>query len=383
MGKKITLLLYVFIPWFLYSELVSVPEFNYSINPLEGWNIQPYSDGSELSWLSSDNNIALYASAWRGDKFSTLRDMFQSLTKDYDAYGSIVPFDYLGNESGIGEIELNINSIPHKGWALFINGDDFDYYLISFTLSQNYEEFTSEIQSVVDSFSFGELGALSPGPISSFVDNSPSREFKKYNIDFFGHSLTVSASEYDFGTTQALIEREAIIMENYSHDPKNFYNAWVRYYQIIFRDNYSRLDPLFNSLYPYFADNKYSDYEIVEILMFWIQGYKYDRTLESRSDLINPLEASLTKMGDCDSRSLVLGILLHKFGIENILFTSEKVKHALIGVSCEGEGYSFDIEGKKYLAVELTKKSLIGEIDESFKDLKLWTPVKMEYTNGF
>ena len=40
-------------------------------------------------------------------------------------------------------------------------------------------------------------------------------------------------------------------------------------------------------------------------------------------------------------------------------------------------------KGKKYLTVELTTKALIGEIKESISDPSLWTPVEMEYSNGY
>ena len=80
-------------------------------------------------------------------------------------------------------------------------------------------------------------------------------------MDFLGQTLTFAASEYDFGTAQSVIEREANVMLNYSHDPANFYNAWKRYYQLIFRDNYSRLDGVYNSIAPFFKNREYSDYE--------------------------------------------------------------------------------------------------------------------------
>ena len=61
-----------------------------------------------------------------------------------------------------------------------MNGLDFDYYMIAFCLTDNYDEYVSEIQSVIDSFSYGVQGPLNPGPITSFLNESPNRSFKNY-----------------------------------------------------------------------------------------------------------------------------------------------------------------------------------------------------------
>lgn len=381
--RVILLLFMAILPLNLFGEVIGVPGYNYSIFPLEGWELQPYESDHELSWLSERDNIILTLSAWAGDRFPDITTMFNEIESNLSAYGDCVKFNYLEFEGAIGEVGFILNDREYKGWMIFLNGEEHDFHFLSYTLLENYEGCYNEIQSVLDSFSYGDAGQYNPGPISAFLNESPSKVVQNHTLDFFDHPLSLAISDYDFSTAQSVIEREATIMTNYSNDPDLFYEAWKRYYQIIFRDNYSRLDPLFNALYPYFANDKYDDQGLTEILMFWIQGYTYERSLESKSDLLNPLEASAKKLGDCDARSLILGILLHKFGIESLLLTSNKVKHAILAVDCPGEGYKYSYNDKDYIGVELTTKALIGEIKESITDPALWTPVEMEYTNGF
>ena len=367
----------------LFGDIVAVPEYNFSIYPLEGWVLQDYSSSSDLSWLSSDSSIALNIISYSGDRFSTVSEMFDELTPSLNATGDCVKFEYLDRECAIGEINLKVGNIQFKGWLLLINGEDYDYYLLSFSSLENYEGSINEIQSVIDSFALLGEGELSSGPITTFLNASPTRVKSSHEILFFSQTLKVELYEYDYSTAQSVIEREADIMGNYSNSPKEFYNAWRRYYKVLYRDNYKRLDPLYSALKPYFPKGKYSDYELTELLMFWIQGFKYGRTLEQKSDLINPLEAAVKGIGDCDTRSLILGILLSKFNIDSLLLTSEKLKHAVVAVRCDGEGVKFKNDGIDYLFVELTSKSLIGEIDESRAEPELWLPIKMEYGNGY
>lgn len=363
----------------LSSEIISVPKYNYSVYLPEGWILQEYSDDSELSWLSHDNGVVFSVTSWSGEVFENINEMFDELTSGFNADGDFVQYKYLTRKSAIGEVTFTTNSLEYKGWILFVNGSDFDYFISAFSLLENYIDQYSEIQSAIDSFAIGKEGELQPGPMSAFMDASPNRVDRVYSVDFLGQELKISVSETDFSSTQTLIEREANVMLNYSNDPENFYNAWKRYYKIIYRDSFKRMDSVYNALYPYLSQDKYDDYKKAELIMFWLQGYEYKRDLNSASDLLNPLESVITKTGDCDARSLVMGILLSKFGIKSLLLTSEKVKHAMIAVLCQGDGAAFHYEGENYLTVELTAKALIGEIKESMSDPALWTPISMEY----
>lgn len=381
--KTSVFVLLLLLPMYFHGEIVTVPKYNYSVFPLEGWELQEYESEAELSWISHNNGVSFTVRSWIGDTYSDIREMFTDLTSGLDATGNCVVFSYLDRDSAIGEVEVILNNVKYKGWIVFIEGSGFDYYISGFSLVENYKELYSEIQSAIDSFAIGREGAYMPGPITTFLDATPNKSDKEHNVDFFNNKLKIISSDVSTSSSQTLIEREAEIMKGYSHDPERFYNAWKRYYKLIFRDSYSRLDGVYNALYPYLGNNKYSDYDLTELLMFWIQGYTYRRDLSSASDLLNPLEASLSKTGDCDARSLILGILLHKFNIDSILLASEKVKHAMLAVDIPGEGAKFTHEDKDYLTIELTAKALIGEIKKSMADPSLWTVVEMEYESGF
>ncbi|MBN2617157.1 MAG: hypothetical protein JXR64_02455, partial [Spirochaetales bacterium] len=239
MNRIICLIISLLILFELDCEVVGVPDYNYSVFPLEGWVFQPYENTDSLSWLSNDNSIAMSVTAYTGSTYDDIDYMFNNLSLEYNGSGNFVHFNYLNFQGAIGEILFDIGGKKFKGWVIFLNGEEFDYHLNAFTLEENFDNAFNEIQSVLDSFSYGEKGPLNPGPISSFLEESPQRQFKTFTVDFFNQKISVLASDYDLTSSQSLIEREADIMQNYSLDPSNFYNAWKRYYQIIFRDNYS------------------------------------------------------------------------------------------------------------------------------------------------
>ena len=117
--------------------------------------------------------------------------------------------------------------------------------------------------------------------------------------------------------------------------------------------------------------------------MFWLQTFKYERNLNGGSDLLNPLEASISKSGDMRCQITDSWYTSKEIGYKQPSFNFRKAKHAIIAVDCSGDGLSYEYKGKKYLMIELTTKALIGDVDESFSNPDIWTPVEMEYTNGY
>lgn len=366
----------------LFSEVVHVPAYNYWLYPPVGWVLQEYEDDSTLSWFSNDKKIAFTINAWEGDQFKSLEEMLESLASSIDGDGEFIPFSFYGRNAIIGDTQFTFKSEAHRGWFIFIDGDDYDYYFYSYSFEYDYEPSLPQILSALDSFGIGDLGKTSSGPITVFYDSLRKDEKANYEFDFFGYPISVDVSNNSIESSNNVIEREAKIMELYSHSPDLFYEAWTRYYQILYRDNYNRITPFFNSISPYIDRKKYNDYNLTELLMFWIQGFKYERRENKSSDLISPVESIIYGIGDCDSKSLVLALLLNRYNIDSIILTSEKVKHALTGVKCTGEGVSFDYNGDRYLGIELTSQNLIGEIKEGFDDPSLWTFVDLEYDSG-
>lgn len=366
----------------IYSEVVSVPSYNYWIYPPVGWVLQEYKDDSTLSWFSSDKKIAFTINAWKGDMYDSLDEMFETIASSINGDGEFIPFDFYGRDAIIGDTSFTFNSESHRGWFVFIEGDDYDYYFYSYSFDYDYEFSLPQILSVLDSFGIGESGKTSSGPITVFYDSLSKKDKESYEFDFFGYPILVELERSIIESSNNVIEREAKIMESYAHSPDLFYEAWIRYYQILYRDNYNRIEPFYNAISPYIDRSKYDDYSLTELLMFWIQGFKYERREDKSSDLISPVESIANGIGDCDSKSLVLTLLLSRYNIDSIILTSEKVKHAITGVKCAGEGVTFEYNGDIYLGIELTSQNLIGEIKEGFENPSLWTFVDLEYDSG-
>lgn len=85
--------------------------------------------------------------------------------------------------------------------------------------------------------------------------------------------------------------------------------------------------------------------------------------------------------GDCDTKSVFLANVLNQLGYDCIIFSSEKYKHAMLGINSmqiPGIGAYKYYKGNKYLFLESTNKGWkIGDIPPQSNNLKYWEVVEI------
>jgi hypothetical protein len=180
---------------------------------------------------------------------------------------------------------------------------------------------------------------------------------------------------FELDASQVVIEREAPLLTNFTSLSPQAALAWDRYYKLIYRDNYHRLDPVYEALKPHMSG--LNSTEMAVKLLSWLQGFEYGSS-GTFSDLMSPLTSIVTERGDCDSLSLAYLILLKHFDIEGILLVSEVYSHAMAAVNVEGPGISFPYGEEEYLVAELTKEVDLGLIASDMIDFSKWQPVAFE-----
>ncbi len=176
----------------------------------------------------------------------------------------------------------------------------------------------------------------------------------------------------EIAATQVLIEREARILASYEEKEKRV-EAWQRYYRMIYRDNYHRLDKLYLFLENIFRTGVA---DLPRDLLAWVQGFSYSRT-GTLADLQSPLSSALTRTGDCDSRALLYTMLLNRFKIDALLLVSSRYSHSLAGVNIPGQGARINFDDNSYLIAETTDQVDLGLIDRDMADPSGWIPVPL------
>ncbi len=361
----------------LLSEEYINKNIGYSIDLPYKWKIVDEADSNIVSFSSQDGSAVFQVYSFKGNTFNTPEKIFNFIKKKLNANGDRASFNFSGRDSVFSDLTFESNSFKARGYFVFVNGKKFDFALLSYSNSIFYKQNHDFILSVLDSFSINEQGKVFPGPVSQFYYPGDSKNKKKVKLVVWGKTIETTIDYDEIEATKVLIEREARILETYKPGKDDIINPWNRYYNLIYRDNYSRVKDLSSLIIESLDLDTYDSNEIVRKLVLFIQNFKFTRT--AVTDITSPLDSLYSFTGDCDSRTLLLTIILHQIGIDAVLLVSTKYKHSAIGINMGGDGARIKFKGKSYLYTELTEVVDIGLVPKKTADLSAWTSMNIGY----
>ena len=344
----------------------------------EGWLLYSREEKDRVSFCDPDQTIIFQVSRYRGDLFDSDETMMEEHLSALEAgERDSSRFVYQGRNCSLADVSFNSGGMDLRGWFLFLERRDWDYYLTAFTSMENYEGSLPLILSCLDGFSADEAGRNGPGALAAFL-SSPSED-KMSSLLFNGRRLDFNWNTGREEASRLLIEREAGILSEY-RDPELFDEAWKRYYRMIYRDCRPDLDEIALELRR--LCEGMDERETAEILLKWLQGFEYGSTSRF-SDLLSPLETVLYGKGDCDALALVYALLLNRMGIDAAIMVSRDFGHALGAVSVPGEGAHFTLGEKRFIVAEMTKDVALGQIAADQADMNRWVVVSFkDYNEG-
>ena len=147
---------------------------------------------------------------------------------------------------------------------------------------------------------------------------------------------------------------------------------WHEIYRRIYWQAFDKFDMILKGFEEIFRIEKMNDRDKIYFIISFVQNIKYQRP-GGQLDLLPPLGTLATKFGDCDTKALLLYIILEKAGVDCVMFWSFQYKHAMLGVAINARGNYKSQRGKNYYFVETTYPGWnIGDIDPEMNDLSMW-----------
>jgi hypothetical protein len=292
-------------------------------------------------------------------------------------------FSYAGQDAAVSEFSFGTGQTARKGMAFFLDGQAdkaYDLTLLAHAPAADWQRARELLLSCIDGFSASAAGRSSPGPLGTLARSRlrPS-DRQVRTIQFDGHELSASWNPKEATIAQELVEREYRVLEMTATTQAAVKAGMQRFYRMVWRDSLPSLDQLALSLSRAWesgatikpADDKNTGPRFgapadprsyAQALLKWTQGFNYERDPKG-SDVVNPLSAAFEQRGDCDSRILVLNILLRRENIESILMISLKHEHALLAVDAPGVGARYPYGDRQWLVGETTAPVDIGRVD--------------------
>jgi len=367
---------------FLFAENISDYDLGYTLDLPEGFNIIDYSQDGTSYLLSHPNNGVNLAIKINSIEKSDCISVLQTNLNKLKAESQIDSFKWNNQETAISTLSMKLDT-DYEGWSLCASLKDEGNFitLICYSPADKKQYNEQFILSTINSLCVDMEKYNTPGPVLAYA--FPKEGSKKITLNIAGKKISTSIDKVDEEASQFLVDLEYAVLCLYAkHDL--WKEAWQRYYRMIYRDSFGRLEnvseDIYNTLYPIaHEENTYNaNITFAQYLLSWVQTFEYKRAEEKTASDFTALPCALTGTGnDCDSRSLLLCVFLKSIGIESILLISNQYSHAMCVTEIEAPGQVYTLENsdRYFIYGETTAKVTWGMIAQDFMDQSKWIPV--------
>ncbi|MCR5495827.1 MAG: hypothetical protein K6F15_09345 [Treponema sp.] len=382
----LSIILFAFLPFFFSAEEVIDNDFGYSLDIPEGYKVIGYTpDGTSYQFQHSKIPVNLVLKLYLNGQYNksrtALKETLDKLSAQYDNIDSFYWNDKICSITTFKS--TSTNPAGSKGWAIStpLSQEENKLVLLCYAdekVAASCEQF---MISTLNSLEIGDGSKRKPGIITSYA--YPGAGEKEVFFDIAEKHIRTTIDSEDSQANQFVIDCEFAVLKLYANDEK-WKEAWQRYYRLIFRDSYSRLDKaaedIRNTLNQLTLKSKKEEEVILnELLLNWVQNMDYTReTKASEADFTSVIDILCGKGSDCDSRSLLLCCLMEHYGIKSELFISKIYSHAVYGLDLNLSGAKINVHGIDFLLNETTAKNIKpGLIAQDQSKTENWIPVDL------
>ena len=384
--KKLFYFLFIIfaITSYSFSEQITDRDFGFSLDIPEGFEIADYTEDG-MSYVFSHPNIpvTLVMKLTEEKNAKSAAEVLNINLKKLNASGETDSFKWNGTVCGISYFSMSLDD-NYSGWAVSAPVKIQDYYVILLCYAPESKKGCDQfIISTINSLSINNEYLNTPGIITSYA--FPPEGSESVLLKIGGKEIKTSLDKSDEEAAKFVIELEYSVLNLYANH-KMWKEAWQRYYRMIYRDNAGRLQQtaknIYDSIYPELKKSKPQDADIkyAQALLSWVQTFGYERAQSKIESDFTSLPASIKGKGsDCDSRSMLVSVLLNYTGIDTAMLISREYSHAVVVTDIPAPGQTFTIEnGREYLFGETTARVTWGMLAQDQADRTKWIPVTFD-----
>lgn len=412
--------------------------YGFSIDLPEGFVYLEGDGSTKFSFGTPDESVKVDILVYPPSRFVNAKTGAAETAAKLSGRGTFSSFEFGGSDAALGELVFGSGAAALKGYGLFVNdaspppaaggagpraaADAYDLVVLAYASAADYENNRDFVESAIDGLSANVSRRAVPGPLGAVARITAGAKgttpLKTVTIPFGATAVSADWNPREGAAAQVLVEREYRVLSAYAQSPELLDAAIARFYRMIFRDAAPALDKLSLALSAAWETGAWSGTlwapslvassaasrsarlppaksaatsvagprfgaaaqprGYAEALLAWVQGFRYERDPKG-SDVVNPISAAFEARGDCDSRALVMAILLRREGIRSILMISLEYEHALAAVDAPGAGARYPFKDKNWLVAETTAKVGIGLVDQTQADPESWLGVDFPF----
>ncbi len=363
----------------LVSEQLVSTKWGYSLDLPEGYAITSSQDGDRYQFDHSLFSVTLLIASYDIERFETAQAALENVYDSLQLQGDMEALLWNNEEQVVGMYGFSTSGVDYTGWAVsvLLPGAKGTTVFLCYAPSAQFTQNEQIIISTLDSIGTSQGAVLQAGILTSFA--YPKEGDQQIELEVSGKKINTTIDKSDIAASEFVVQREYAIL-TYFANTQLWKEAWQRFYRIVYRDSYKRLQrvsfSMYNALYRDIKEAYPDDFdkELAQTLLTWVQGFEYLR-IPLGTDFV-PLPSIISGEGsDCDSRALLLAVLMNQMRYDTMLFVSREYSHALFGIAIEGEGARLESNGISYLLGETTAPVSIGLVPQEMSEITNWIAI--------
>ena len=311
----------------LFAEIVSDSVYNYSLDIPEGFELNDVSDDQmSYHFIHPNYPVQFILKIYDNPSYTSSGGVLGTALKKLGAAMEIDTFAWNNSpDCAISDFSMTLDT-KYSGWAICAPLQKANSYIVvlAYSTAETRQSCNPFIISILNSLSTDEKYYCFPGIIATY--GFPYEGKKNIKLNIGGNTISTFIDNSDIDAAQYILEIEYTVLLLYANH-NLWKEAWQRYYRMVYRDSYGRLAQvsydIISQLYPLCEKSNPSNPELAyaQMLLSWVQTFQYKRDNEkaSSTDFTN-LPAVLCGNGnDCDSRSMLVCVLLRAAGLESFM----------------------------------------------------------------
>ena len=359
----------------LHAERIGFDNFNFlSIDFPQGFQLSECnSEGTsfllENTIFPVTSLVRIYTDGRYKDCHSALTSTFTRLNASNADVDSV---KWRNQNCAIAGFDIELSSLQYSGYACAVPLSESKDILVClvYTLSKDAASYNSFMVSLIDSICI-DRGSYTENGIMTEYLYPKSKNIVKTVLTINGQQIETFIKDNDEEAADYVVDREYDVLKLYAASSQ-WKEAWIRYYRMIYRDSYGRLSRVSFDIYNALSSSCNDETDLAQKILTWTQDFPYERN-KNKADFTNIPSVIMGHGSDCDSRSMLVAILLNSWNQDAIMMISRVYSHALCGMTSTHKGHSFRYNNKDYLMGETTQKGLTwGKIAQNQDKTENW-----------
>lgn len=311
------------------------PNGTWLIDPMEGYAVDAKGVPDIVEFKDPSGLVNIQVYAFQPNRFASSKALYTFVKERFKLRDTVWTgewgeYDWYASS---GELGLNTNGFQALVETLY-QKNAVSYCVIGFVQKKYYGDKEAQIVSALDSFAPSSNYLYQPGVMSRV--SGPLRPAANPSaVTFGGEPFVVNFGDGEMNAMNRLLEREKkILFQLGGAQGADREKIMLRFYRMIYRNAWPTVARFTEAIEPFFKKKKWALKDRVGFV--WGGIYMYEFKEQSGDDVIvSPYDLILKGVGDCDSKAVLMHLMLDQIGAKSEILLSFEEGHATIGLPKE------------------------------------------------